>query len=122
MVARRTASATDENVVEENPAVEEAPADVAHHGAQEAVDLDDVAALGPVHVREVLVAGELEAAEPVAGVAGVGIDARGGDLGGDRVHYRSPQASVQIWDQRLTVSGPSRVWMNATAGRSALSW
>ena len=34
----------------------------------------------------------------------------------------SPQASVQISDQRLTVSGPSRVCTIATAGCAALSW
>src|SRR5690606_20920554 len=83
---------------------------------------DDVAALGPAHVGEILVAGELEPAEPVAGVAGVRIGARGSDSGGDRVHSLSPQARVQISDQRLTVSGPSRACTNATAGLAALLW
>src|SRR5690606_27003534 len=99
------------NVVEEDPAVEEAPADVAHHGAQEPVDLDDVAALGPGDVGEILVAAELEAAEPEARIAGVGI-------GADFLHFRIEDGhcvspSVQIAFQRLTVTGPSAVWMMA---------
>src|SRR6185437_4178318 len=64
-----------EDVVEEYPAVEETPADIPHHGAQEAVDLDDVAAPGPGDVGEILVAAELEAAELEAGIAGLWIGA-----------------------------------------------
>src|SRR5690606_33429947 len=106
-----------EDVVEEDPAVEEAPADVAHHGAQEAVDLDDVAALRPGDVGEVLVAAELEAAEAEARIAGVGI---GPGLLHFRVHDgHCASPSVQISFQRLTVTGPSAVWMIATAGAAA---
>ncbi len=96
-----------EHVVEEDPAVEEAPADIAHHRPQEAVDLHDVAALGPGDVGEILVAAELEAAEPEAGIAGFGIGAGLFDLGVEDGHWASPK--VQISFQRLTVTGPSAV-------------
>lgn len=76
--------------------------------------------LGPFYMREILVAPEGEATEAEAAVAGVGIGAGGDDLARLDVHRFLPQPSVQICDQRLTVSGPSIVCTIATAGVAEL--
>ena len=116
-----------EDIVEEDPAVEEAPADVAHHRAQEAVHFDGVHALRPADVDEVGITLEGETAEGVLAVAQHRIRCGGDDLDfldSDGVHDVSsmPHFSTQISDHFSTLSGPAEVWISATEGFAAFSW
>src|SRR5690606_27951741 len=123
-----------EHVVEEDPAVEEAPADIAHHCAQEAIDFDRVFAFRPADVHEVHVALEGEAAELELAIAKYRIGFGSDDfcvLGDCHVHDSVPRkgasvgfrdySSTQISDHFSTLSGPIEVWISATEGFAAFS-
>ncbi|MCY1288333.1 hypothetical protein D9M70_373660 [compost metagenome] len=129
-----------DHVVEVDPAVEEAPGDVAHHRAQEGVGGNQVRAGfalgGPGDAREVFVAADLEGAELEAAVAGDGIGLAGDDfvggegfcLGGGFVHGHGGGPLVrcgrwvhfrQMSAHFSTDSGPWRVCSSSAQGLAA---
>src|SRR5262249_1944169 len=125
------------DVVEVDPAVEEAPRDVAHEGTQVVAGVHRVAQLAavarrPLDVGEVFVAAEMEAAQRECAVAedGVGLGGLDGNRGGrgggghDRapVSGRSVQCVWQISAQRSTETSPLQVWITSTPGFALRNW